>query len=439
MSAILLFGFMVAVLLTALVNPFIAVLAYVWISLALPQASVYGALGNVSYALYAAAIGALSVFFGRKHIEWNRSTLVVLMLIFLVWSTVTTITSINQAQSWAMWNQNWKVILSTLLVICACTTRQRLYLLLIVIAGSVALIAAKGAMQFLLTGGSSLVVGPQGGQAGENNAIARYFGIAAPLTAVIMFHARQRWLRILAGLSVLACIIGLIGTDSRGAFVALAVAGTYLFLFSRNRIKLFGGALVAMIAVVLLSSDAALVDWKERMSTVQTRDEDQSYMSRVEAWGYAWELAKARPITGGGYKSFTTDITGERTFLRDFHSIYFEALGDHGFPGLFLMLLLWLTAFYRAVRLYRHCRLDPNRYFERDLGFAAQLSLVFYFVAGITGSHTYNDIVFFLIALIAVADHRVFHADDVVAARKSQSLPGSRLYAGPRPAEGRSS
>lgn len=412
MSSILLIGTMLAVFVIALFNPFIGVLTYVWISVAVPQASVWGStVAGLPYAVIAGIIGALSIFAGRKNFQWNSSPVIAIILLFLIWTTLTTTTSINPDLSWAAWNQNWKVFLSAVLIACVCTTRQRLYLLLVVVVGSVGIIAFKGALQFILSGGSSLIVGPQGGQAGENNGIARYFGIVLPLAAVMMFHSRQRWLRWAFAAVTMSCLLALIGTDSRGAFVALGVAGAYLFLFSRNKAKL---ALVAVLAaglVSLLSSDAALDSWMNRMETVKTAQEDISFMGRVEAWGYAWELAKAKPITGGGFMSFQSDITGDRKVLRDFHNIYFEALGDHGFPGLMIYAALLLTVFSRAVKLYRHCRTEPRLYFERDLGFACQLSMVFFLVAGITGSETYNDIVFILFAIVAAADRLVFQAD----------------------------
>jgi hypothetical protein len=86
---------------------------------------------------------------------------------------------------------------------------------------------------------------------------------------------------------------------------------------------------------------------------------------------------------------------------------------------------LWVTAFYKSWRIYRHGRLDPALYFERDLGFACQLSLIFYFVAGITGSETYNDIVFCLLAIIAIADHRLFYA------KQKSKLPEAGASANP--------
>jgi putative inorganic carbon (hco3(-)) transporter len=327
MSAIILVLFMAAVLLTAIFNPFIGVLAYVWLSIAVPQSNIYGGtLASLSYAAYAAVIGLLCVFGGARQIEWNRSPIIMIMLIIFVWTTITSATAINPEASWGMWNQNWRVLLMTVLMACVCcTTRQRHYLLLFVVCGSVAIIATKGAAQYALSGGASLVVGPQGGQAAETNGIARYFGIAAPLIAVLMFHARQRWIRFLCAGGLLSCILALVGTDSRGAFVALAVAGAYLSLFSRNRGKLLLAGAVAISAVVVFSSDIALDAWKDRMSTIETRDQDASYLGRVEAWQYATTLVAERPIVGGGYRSFQTDITGDRSFRRDFHSIYFEA------------------------------------------------------------------------------------------------------------------
>src|SRR5258708_38674129 len=94
--------------------------------------------------------------------------------------------------------------------------------------------------------------------------------------------------------------------------------------------------------------------WKDRMSTIQTTDEedlDTSAKGRLNSWMFAWNLAKDRPITGGGFHVFISpaflQYAPDPTDLHDSHSIYFEMLGEHGFVGLAIFLSLgfctWLS------------------------------------------------------------------------------------------------
>jgi O-antigen ligase len=39
--------------------------------------------------------------------------------------------------------------------------------------------------------------------------------------------------------------------------------------------------------------------WYDRMSTIQTYDQDQSAIGRINAWHMAYNMAKDRPLGGG--------------------------------------------------------------------------------------------------------------------------------------------
>ena len=82
------------------------------------------------------------------------------------------------------------------------------------------------------------------------------------------------------------------------------------------------------------------------MNTIETYEEDTSAIGRVHAWYFAYNLAKDRPLTGGGFGA----ATGE-SFARwaPIHSTFMtcavagpRSLGEQGFVGLGLFMLLWL-------------------------------------------------------------------------------------------------
>ena len=85
---------------------------------------------------------------------------------------------------------------------------------------------------------------------------------------------------------------------------------------------------------------------------MRTYEQDQSAMGRLRAWTFSIDMAGQRHVGGGfgsfteaNYRRFAPDIVseieeiGEGRF-QEAHSIYFKVLGDHGFPGLALFLLL---------------------------------------------------------------------------------------------------
>ena len=94
------------------------------------------------------------------------------------------------------------------------------------------------------------------------------------------------------------------------------------------------------------------------METIQGFQADQSAGTRLAVWAWTWDYAKAHPFGGGfgAYRSnriqvqtMNAQTTGEVQLVtarveadeaRAYHSSYFEMLGEQGFPGLILFLLI---------------------------------------------------------------------------------------------------
>ena len=45
-----------------------------------------------------------------------------------------------------------------------------------------------------------------------------------------------------------------------------------------------------------------------RIRTIQTYEQDASAMGRINAWYFALNLAKDRPLVGGGFEAFTPEL-----------------------------------------------------------------------------------------------------------------------------------
>ena len=94
-----------------------------------------------------------------------------------------------------------------------------------------------------------------------------------------------------------------------------------------------------------------------RMQTVQSASQDASFTGRVTAWKVAFDYAVDHFPFGAGFYGpqlpgiFNRYFPGEVAHAA--HSIYFQVLGEHGFIGLFLYLLLLASAFIRCSRLIK--------------------------------------------------------------------------------------
>ena len=126
-------------------------------------------------------------------------------------------------------------------------------------------------------------------------------------------------------------------------------------------------------------------------------------MGRINAWKMAFNMAKDRPL-GGGLESFQDYsfalYAPNPDDVHASHSIYFEVLGEHGFVGLGLFLMLGLMTWRTASWVIGRARRDREKRWAADLAAMVQVSLVGYASAGAFLGLAYFDYYYTLIALV---------------------------------------
>jgi probable O-glycosylation ligase (exosortase A-associated) len=198
-------------------------------------------------------------------------------------------------------------------------------------------------------------------------------------------------------------IVSILISYSRGALVGLTLTLAYFWLKSRHRVTVMlitGGVLLA--ALPLLPSA-----WFDRMNTIERYDEDASALGRFDAWLFAYRLALDHPFVGGGQLigmdgNLFMKYVPTAAMNRAAHSIYFEVLGETGFVGLGLFLLLLATAGWTARNILFSTRDHPELAWARSLAAMIQVSLVGYAVTGAFLSLGFFDLFYALIAVLAV-------------------------------------
>jgi putative inorganic carbon (HCO3(-)) transporter len=108
-------------------------------------------------------------------------------------------------------------------------------------------------------------------------------------------------------------------------------------------------------------------------------------MGRIGAWGFAWSLAKDRPVGGGGFDTFQESAYQRwapeaRAF--DPHSIWFQVLAEHGFVGLGLFILFWLLTWRIGSQIIGMTRDRSEFTWARDLAGMVQAALIGFWVGG---------------------------------------------------------
>jgi len=146
--------------------------------------------------------------------------------------------------------------------------------------------------------------------------------------------------------------------------------------------------------------------WFDKMGTIQTYEEDASAMGRINAWWFAFNLANHNPITGGGFDTFDRILfrvyAPEPEDFHDAHSIYFEMLGEQGYIGLGLFLVLILVTWRTGSRIIHSAHGREDLKWASDLASMIQVSLTGYLVGGAFLGLAYFDLFYHLVAIIVL-------------------------------------
>lgn len=395
----------------ALFRPHIAACLWAWISIMNPHTLTFGFARGLPWAQVAAVVTMLAfVFNGRRRyrLPWSAGTAMVLMLVF--WVTVTSFFSINNSSEvWDRWVFFMKILLMLLLSLTLIRGRSQIEMLVWVLVVSVGFFGVKGGVWTLATGGGGRVWGPPGGMMADNNSIAIGLVVVLPWMYYLWLVSPNRWIKRGLIVSMLFSIFGILGTQSRGALLALLVMGFMLGLKSKHAVR----TTVAMAIMVMLAIAFMPDSWTQRMNTIGGYNADTSAMSRLWTWQTLWNLALDRPLVGGGFRSDSVQVfstyspfEGRGAFMQDIyvaHSIYFQALGEHGFPGFFLYIGIGLWTWFTAKRLGRECiGLPEFAGWVPVLMRMCQVSLAGFAVGGAFLSLMVFDLSFYVFAIVAL-------------------------------------
>jgi probable O-glycosylation ligase (exosortase A-associated) len=182
--------------------------------------------------------------------------------------------------------------------------------------------------------------------------------------------------------------------------------------------------------------------WYVRMDTILTYEQDSSANMRLNAWGTMLNLAKDRPLVGGGFEVANRAVYDRYSPDPRFppqvaHSIYFQALGEHGFVGLFLLLGVYVAYWLQARRLARLTTGREDLAWVHHYGLMMQVSFVGFAVGGAFLSLVNVDVMYYLvgalIAVRAIADRELRSAEQPAAGRRTPG-PLRPVMSAPAPA-----
>lgn len=416
-------------------RPFWGVLLMTWLGYMNAHRLCYGFVLTLPVVQIVAITTMIGMLASKeaKRIVWSRE--IVVLLILVLWMGITTTQAFYVNLATDQYIKFIKIQILTFMALLLLTNRERVHQFVWVIALSLAFYGVKGGIFTIVHGGEFHVEGPAGTFIGGNNELALALVMTIPLLRYLQLQASNKVIRMGLAAIMLLTAIAAIGSQSRGALLALSITGVIFWLKGRNKVQV--GLLIAVVMAILAS--VMPESWYQRMDTINTYERDASAMGRINAWWVAWRVARER-FFGGGFELFQPEIfrvyAPEPEDWHDVHSVYFEMLGEHGFLGLFLFLALLAMTWRKCSAIIRMAKKCPARSWAADLATMIQVSLVGYMVGGSFLGLAYFDYPYHLIALVVVTyalankPLPAQQAAEPVRTVSSQAVPG--LGAGPQ-------
>ena len=414
----------------------VGIMFYVWTSLISPAAFTFGTLQEIPFSKVAIVIAILAILRKPEEQKPFFDFTYALILAFFAQCAVSFAFSLTDGlQFYTVADRVWKVALLCLLLNPVLRGRLQIHSVLLVVALSVGVQGAMEGLKYLISAGGHKMEPPT--NYGDNNSFGLFLLMNIPVFLYLIKYTINPIMRLVIAGGVLINALAIVGTGSRGALVGFLAVTLLLILQSKRRIStLFVVAAVAGSVVWFVPAKVY-----QRAETLENASEDQSFMSRVVAWKLNTIVALDRPLVGGGFSAVEdpkvwVEVVPKFSTLafvpspvpdkpRAAHSIYFQTLGDTGFPGLLLYLGILTSTFISLRRIRKMTANHAALAWAFDLAGYLRLTMIALVVAGAALSVVYYDIPFLVFCLISTLRRTV--RDELEATNPSTSLSVARF------------
>jgi probable O-glycosylation ligase (exosortase A-associated) len=404
-------------------KPFLFVLCFCYIDIVAPQRLSYFLINSipVSLIVFILAIVGWLAFDDKRDTRWSGRQF--LLVALLVYCGITTMQADFPVEAADKWSWVWKALIWAIFLPLTLRTKLRIESLALIMLLSAASIAIAGGIKTAAGGGGygtlQLLLNENYGL--YEGSIMSTVGIA--IIPLILWYRRHGtifppdWrVSLFCFALCFACMLLPIGTQARTGLVCLAVLAVLSLRAVKNRFLYIAAAgLIAIAAIPFLPQS-----FTERMETIQGYKSDQSASTRVAVWAWTWDYAKEHPF-GGGFEAYiqnrlrvettgsgydpdnpqNADATVHDEQSRAYHSSYFEMLGEQGYPGLAMWLLLHIIGIVQMERLRRRY-LKTRRAEEQwiaPLATALQHGHIIYMVGSLFVGIAFQPFIYMMLAL----------------------------------------
>lgn len=431
-------------------RPFLLVLGYVYVDLVSPQRLTYLLLNSVPVSLIMVVFAVMGWVLLDDKKDSRVAPRQFLMLALLIYCGITTTQADFPIDALRKWDWVWKALAFAIFLPLTLRTKLRIEALALFMILSAASIIIVGGIKTLVSGGGygalNLMVTNNSGLY-EGSIISCVAVAIIPLILWLMKHGTlypADWrVKTFAYALVFACLLIPIGTQARTGLVCIAALGILTLRSTKRRaIYVTMVASAALVTIPLLPTS-----FTDRMDTIKDYRADTSAGTRLAVWGWTWDYVQDHPF-GGGFDAYrgnkirvvTQDVEGggpqtdvstsvEYDQARAYHSSYFEMLGEQGWPGLFLWLLIHGGGVIRMEILRARYKASVEKQWISGLANALQQAHLIYLVGSLFVGIAFQTFAYMLVGLQIGLD--------TYAARKARddpSVPFGRKAKTPTPA-----
>jgi len=382
-------------------NAYIGVMVWSWLSYMNPHRLTWNFAYDMPFAQIVAITLLIATLMDKDKRNLPNEPLTIIWIIFVLWMLITTFFAFYVDLAFEQLLKVYKIQFVTLLTILLINNEKKLDMLIWVIVLSIGFFSVKGGVFTFMTGGNFRVYGPPDSYIEENNAMAVATLMIIPLMVYLYRTATLVWVRYGLAFAIFLSIASAIGSQSRGAFLAITAVGVFFWLKTKQKFL----SAIAIVTIAAIGWQFMPLAWHERMDSIWHYEQDLSAMGRINAWGYAINVANSH-VTGAGFRSWSADsffiYAPDPSMYHAAHSIYFSVLADHGWIGLVMFLMILLLTWRMLSKIVQHTKNNEELYSKNLLARMIKVSLVAYMAGGAFLSLSYFDLPWHLVAITLI-------------------------------------
>lgn len=418
-------GYLGLITLLAVKRPFMFTLIYAYIDIVAPQRLSYFLLNSIpiSLIMFGLALGGYLLYDKKTDSRISpRHSLIVALLLYCWYTTSVADVPDFAAEKWA-WV--WKALVFAAFLPLLLKTKLRIEALALMLVLCASTLIVTGGIKTMAGGGGygqlTLLIDDNSGLY-ESSIISCVAIMIIPLILWLRDYGtifKPDWrVKTYSTALIFACLLIPVGTQARTGLVCIAVLAVLKLRFVQFKYILL--YIIGVIGIGMAAFPFLPQTFVDRMSTISNYEADESASTRIAVWKWTWEYVQDNPFGGGfdafrqnkviydipleGAEGFEEESVDEREVVdegRAYHSSFFEMLGEQGFPGLIMWLIIHVGGVWR-MEIIRRMYLRRKREDEQwvaPLALALQNGQIIFLVGSLFVGIAFQPFVYMLIAM----------------------------------------